>query len=80
MSAAVQERTVPPQGAEPRVHAVDWPGIVADLDGQGWAVLPKLLAQAECREIAGLYESGQFRSTVVMARHGFGRGEYQYFA
>ena len=80
MSGAVQERIVPLQGIDARIHAFEWPGIVADLDGHGWAVLPKLLGQAECREIAGLYESGQFRSTVVMARHGFGRGEYKYFA
>ncbi len=80
MSAAIQERTVLPRGAEPRVHAIDWSGVVVGLDGQGWAVLPNLLGQAECREIASLYESGRFRSTVVMARHGFGRGEYKYFA
>ena len=64
-----------------RVEAVDWPATAAELDSQGWAVLPALLAAAECREIAGLYESGdRFRNKVVMARHGFGRGEYQYFA
>ena len=35
----------------------------------------------ECRAIAGLYGSDEpFRSRVVMARHGFGRGEYKYFA
>ena len=80
MNAAVQDRIVPPQGVEAPVHAIEWPGVVADLDSQGWAVLPELLGPAECREIAGLYENGQFRSTVVMARHGFGRGEYKYFA
>jgi hypothetical protein len=76
MSAAMQERAVGRQGIEPRVEATDWRGIAAELDGQGWAVLPKLLAPAECRQIAGLYGGGgQFRSKVVMARHGFGRGE-----
>ena len=55
--------------------------IAADLDGAGWAIFRNLLTQLECREIAGLYEDGErFRSKVVMARHGFGRGEYQYFA
>jgi len=44
-------------------------------------VLPGLLTPKECEEVAGLYgEGGHFRSRVVMARHGFGRGEYQYFA
>ena len=66
---------------ETRVAAVDWTAAAADLDTQGWAVLPKLLSAAECEAVAGLYGSGQgFRSQVVMARHGFGRGEYRYFA
>jgi uncharacterized protein len=81
MSAARQERAAGSQGVATRVEAIDWPATAGDLDRQGWAVFPKLLAPAECREIAGLYEDGgRFRSKVVMARHGFGRGEYQYFA
>ncbi|MEP7303477.1 MAG: 2OG-Fe(II) oxygenase [Caldimonas sp.] len=52
-----------------------------ELDAQGWSVLPGLLDANECAAIAGLYERGAgFRSHVVMARHGFGRGEYRYFA
>ncbi|WP_293347084.1 2OG-Fe(II) oxygenase [Phenylobacterium sp.] len=64
-----------------RIEAVDWPRVSAELDGQGWAILPKLLDAAEADAIAGLYarEAG-FRSRVVMARHGFGRGEYRYFS
>lgn len=64
-----------------RIEAVDWPRVSAELDGQGWAILPKLLDPAEADAIAGLYarEAG-FRSRVVMARHGFGRGEYRYFS
>ena len=55
--------------------------MAAALDAQGWAVLPGLLTAAECEGVAGLYGSGKgFRSHVVMARHGFGRGEYRYFA
>ena len=66
---------------ETRVAVVDWTAAAADLDTQGWAVLPKLLSAAECEAVAGLYGSGQgFRNQVVMARHGFGRGEYRYFA
>jgi len=59
----------------------DWTAIAASLDTQGWAVLPGLLSPTECARTAALYdqESG-FRSRVVMARHGFGRGEYRYFA
>jgi hypothetical protein len=51
------------------------------LDAQGWAVLPKLLAPEECRALAASYDDEvRFRSKVAMARHGFGRGEYKYFA
>src|SRR4029453_10483333 len=40
----------------------------------------RLLTPGECRDLAAMYESGRgFRSRVVMARHGFGKGEYQYF-
>jgi hypothetical protein len=56
-----------------------WPGLLATLDERGYAVLPGLLDPASCGELAGLYEQGEaFRSRVVMARHNFGRGEYQY--
>ncbi|WP_421932083.1 2OG-Fe(II) oxygenase [Phenylobacterium sp.] len=53
----------------------------ADLDTHGCAVLPALLTPAQCRDLAALYgqEEG-FRSRVVMARHGFGKGEYRYFS
>jgi hypothetical protein len=64
-----------------RAAAVDWAAVAAQLDAQGWAVLPGLLSAGECDGVAGLYDgSGGFRSRIVMARHGFGRGEYQYFA
>jgi hypothetical protein len=62
------------------ISAVDWPAVAAHLDSRGCAVLPRLLSAASCRELAGLYaDAGRFRSRVVMSRHGFGRGEYQYF-
>ena len=55
--------------------------IADDLGEQGSAVLEGVLAPDECRAIAALYEDGgRFRSRVVMARHGFGKGEYKYFA
>jgi len=62
-------------------HSLDGPALSAALDLQGWAVCPKLLTAAECGATAGLYDQGdRFRSRVDMARHGFGRGEYRYFA
>jgi hypothetical protein len=52
-----------------------------NLDESGYAVLPKALTSAQCDELIALYtEPRLFRSRVVMARHNFGRGEYQYFA
>jgi uncharacterized protein len=61
--------------------ALDWPAIEADLDAYGAAIAPKLLSPETCKSIAAMYgDSKDFRSRVVMARHGFGRGEYQYFA
>lgn len=63
------------------LEAVDWPAVSMDLDAQGWARLPKLLTPAECDAMAGLYpQEACFRSHIVMARQGFGRGEYKYFA
>jgi hypothetical protein len=63
------------------VGGLDWASIARDLDAFGAAVAPNLLSPDVCRALAGLYPDDQkFRSTVVMARHGFGRGEYKYFA
>lgn len=59
----------------------DWIAIEAALDRDGWAILPGLLSPQSCMDVAGSYDAdGLFRSTVTMARHGFGRGEYRYFA
>ncbi|HTV01931.1 MAG TPA: 2OG-Fe(II) oxygenase [Luteitalea sp.] len=67
--------------SESRVNDYDWTTLGTELDGQGCAVLPGLLTPGECRAIAGLYdETAPFRSHVHMARHGFGKGEYKYFA
>ena len=64
-----------------RVKNLDWQRIGKDLDDQGNAVLPCLLSAEECVQIARLYpKDSHFRSRVVMARHGFGRGEYKYFS
>jgi len=67
--------------AEARVAAYAWEAVTRELDTYGCAVLPKLLSLEECRMIAALYaDERHFRSHVVMARHGFGKGEYRYFA
>ena len=61
--------------------AIDWSRVAADLDTQGNAVVERLLTRHECETLASLYERDElFRSRVVMSRHGYGRGEYKYFA
>ncbi len=70
-----------PPPAERRVVGVDWAGVGADLDTRGWALLPGLISPGECASIADRYDDdAHFRSRIVMAWHGFGRGEYKYFA
>ncbi len=59
----------------------DWDRLSEDLDARGYAVMPRLLSKSECGAVASLYSGeSRFRSRVVMASHGFGRGEYKYFA
>ena len=63
-----------------RVAGLDWRRIADDLDRWGAATTGPLLTAGECRALMALYPDDQrFRSTVVMARHGFGSGEYRYF-
>jgi hypothetical protein len=63
-----------------RIKAIDWARVSDDLDSQGSAVVDKLITADECGALAALYPMDDvFRSRVVMARHGFGRGEYKYF-
>jgi hypothetical protein len=60
---------------------IDWTAAAEALDTNGWAVLPGLLDPATCGHLSALYDAPEhFRSHVIMARHGFGRGEYRYFA
>jgi hypothetical protein len=72
--------TNPKQTSGERTARYDWREIVASLDVDGYAVLDGLLSPGECTAIASLYpDETHFRSHIVMARHGFGRGEYRYF-
>jgi len=66
---------------ESRLAALDWAAIESELDAYGAARAGGLLDAEECRGVAELYDSEQgFRSRVIMARHGFGKGEYRYFS
>ncbi|WP_323137269.1 hypothetical protein [Streptomyces sp. NBC_01619] len=61
-----------------RVAGADWAAVAAELDEHGCAQTPGLLTAAECRRIAALYtDDERFRTTVDMARHRFGSGEYR---
>jgi hypothetical protein len=64
-----------------RVAACDWAAMEGALEQRGVAIAPGLLPPEECSALADLFgnEAG-FRSRVIMARHGFGRGEYRYFS
>ena len=66
---------------ERRIAGIDWAAAETGLDADGFAPLGRLLSDDECGELAALYAGDEgFRSKVVMARHGFGAGEYKYFA
>jgi hypothetical protein len=63
-----------------RIDALPWPGLLEQLDRQGFATTGPLLSAEECAALAALYDDpGPWRNRVVMARHGFGQGEYRYF-
>jgi len=80
MRTSSTARRVSEVGIDTRVNGYDWTTIAEHLDAYGWATCPKLLMASEADTIARLYEDdSMFRSRVVMARHGFGRGEYKYF-
>ena len=69
------------RAAVAQVDAIDWASVETALDARGCAVVPALLPPAECRALAALYDAPSlYRSRVVMNRHGFGQGEYKYFA
>jgi hypothetical protein len=70
-----------PSTAAAKIAALDWSRIGDDLDGAGAARTGPVLAPAECAELAALYaDDAHFRSRIIMARHGFGSGEYKYLS
>ncbi|MEU9479065.1 2OG-Fe(II) oxygenase [Streptomyces sp. NPDC048191] len=72
--------TFTPAEGRRRAARTDWTALAAELDEQGSASTGPLLSPAECAELAGLYDQPElFRTTVDLARHRFGSGEYRYF-
>lgn len=74
MTASIPAATI----AE-RVAALPWDELQDSLDAYGFAQTPAVLSTRECADLAGLYETGTFRSIVNMGRVRFGQGEYKYF-
>jgi hypothetical protein len=80
-TAARLKADAAPQGVAARIEALDWKRIAADLDAHGCATTDVLLDAGECLSLREAYAADAlFRSRIAMARHGFGRGEYKYFA
>jgi hypothetical protein len=68
-------------GLKGRLAEIDWDRVAADLDVQGFAVIEGLLGAGECSDLLSLYrDDALFRRHVIMDQHGYGRGEYKYFA
>jgi hypothetical protein len=81
VTATARQREAQEHDVATRIAALDAARLAASLDAGGYAVLPALLTSDECAALAAQYEdTSNFRSRVVMARHGYGQGEYQYFA
>ena len=81
MRIATKTKPAASCSAETALEAIDWPRASAELDDHGCATIGRLLTPQRCRAIGTMYASDPpFRSRVVMAQHGFGRGEYKYFA
>jgi uncharacterized protein len=81
MSAAVEIVARDAEAVGEQLAQVDWGRVSQDLDTRGNGVIEGLLSPEQCWTLAGWYQAKTgFRSRVVMARHGFGRGEYQYFS
>ena len=63
-----------------RDGVIDWNSALVRLDERGFTVIPAVLAQSACEELAAGYgDDRQFRSRIEMERYAFGRGEYKYF-
>jgi hypothetical protein len=67
--------------AEKNLAKLDWSALAERIDQSGFATTPPLLTPSECRALIALYgEADRFRRRIVMQHHGYGQGEYQYFA
>jgi hypothetical protein len=81
MSRSAHARKPETSDIADRVGALDWTRIGPELDAQGCAIIGALLRADECAALSSRYDDDKiYRSRVIMARHGFGRGEYKYYS
>lgn len=81
MTGSITAHAVATLPFDARLAVLNEPAFQQALDERGYAIIPELLAPAECAALIALYaDAAKFRSHIVMERHGFGRGEYQYFS
>lgn len=63
-----------------KLSVIDWQTITAEMNQKGYAVVPKMLSDENCRQLIYNYDQSKFyRKTIVMERYRFGLGEYKYF-
>jgi hypothetical protein len=75
------EAKIGAKDADSRLARIDWARVADELNASGAATIERLLSAKECHDLAALYgDDSRFRSRIVMARHGFGQGEYKYFS
>jgi len=80
-TAELKESTSDRPARPATLDRIAWPKAAAELDGYGCATVGPLLSPQQCRSLSTLYASeSPFRRRIVMVQHGFGRGEYKYFA
>jgi uncharacterized protein len=77
---AVPSNRIPHLEGRANMNTPDFSTVIPELDARGFVVVPKVFDAATCSEMQSWYNEDRFRKTVVMARHGFGRGEYRYFS
>src|ERR1700734_4112441 len=76
-----QDADYAPKSVVSRVAGYDWEAVSKTMDIEGWAILPGLLSMDEADKLSAIYpDETRFRRKVVMAQHGFGRGEYKYLS
>jgi uncharacterized protein len=80
-TSSASKITIGSNGSPDTVASLDWASILAELDNLGCAVIGPIFTPVQCESLTASYDTDAiFRSRIVMARHGYGRGEYQYFS